>query len=51
MTKTDLRLKAGISTGVLANLGKNKSVSIEVLVKICVALGCTFNDIVEFVEG
>ena len=49
MTKTDLRIKAGISTGALAKLGKNKSVSMEVLAKICATLVCTPNDIVEFV--
>lgn len=47
MTKTDLRIKAGISTRALAKLGKNESVRMETLAKICVALDCTFNDIME----
>lgn len=51
MTRTELRLKAGISTGALANLGKNKSVSVEVIAKICVALDCNPDDVVEFVEA
>ncbi len=38
MSKTDLRLKAGISTMALAKLGKNENVSMEVLKKVCTAL-------------
>lgn len=49
MTKTDLRIKAGISTRALAKLGKNQNVQLEVLAKICVALDCGFDDIVEFI--
>ena len=37
MSKTDLRLKAGISTMALAKLGKNENVSMEVLKKVCMA--------------
>ena len=33
----------------MAKLGKNKDVRVEVLVKICVALGCTMNDIMEII--
>ena len=52
MNKTDLRLKAGISTVALAKLGKNESVSVDVLVKICQALDCPLSDIMEIVtEG
>ena len=48
MNKTDLRIKAGISTGALAKLGKNENVNTEVLRKICEALGCGINDVMEF---
>ena len=41
MSKTDLRLKAGISTMALAKLGKNENVSMEVLKKVCKALNAT----------
>ena len=51
MTKTDLRIKSGISTVTLARLGKSQNVHMKNLVKICVALGCTFNDIVEFIPA
>lgn len=50
MTKTEMRKQSGISTGALAKLGKNETVSMEVLVKICQALECDLNDIVELTE-
>ncbi|MBR3409111.1 MAG: helix-turn-helix transcriptional regulator [Paludibacteraceae bacterium] len=50
MTKTEMRKQSGISTGALAKLGKNEPVSMEVLVKICRALDCDLNDIVELTE-
>lgn len=45
MSKTEVIRKAGISTNAMAHLGKNEDVRIAVLVKICVALDCTMNDI------
>lgn len=44
--RVDLCSKAGITTNVLAKLGKNESVQIEILSKICGVLDCTFDDIV-----
>ena len=38
MTKTDLRKAAGISTNALAKLGRDESVPLETLEKICKAL-------------
>ena len=38
--KTDLRSLTGISTATLAKLSKNEYVSMEVLDKLCKALGC-----------
>ena len=49
MTKTELRLKAGVTTNVIANLGKNESVQVEALYKICKVLNCTSDDISEAV--
>lgn len=40
---------AKISTNAMEKLGKNEDVRVEVLVKICVALGCTINDIMEII--
>ena len=46
--KTDLKEIAGISSNVLARLGKNEPVAIESLEKICIALECKIEDIMEF---
>ena len=48
MNKTQLKQLAGISTNAVAKLGKNKSVSLETLEKICKLLQCNIGDIVEF---
>jgi len=45
--KTELKKLAGVSTNVIAKLGKNDPVSMETLAKICVALDCDIADIVE----
>lgn len=45
--KTELCEKAGISTNAMAKLGKNQSVQLEILIKICEALNCKLEDIVE----
>ena len=48
LNKTALRNAAGISTNVIAKLGKSEPVSMESLAKICSALDCDIADIVEF---
>ena len=50
MSRTQMRLKAGISTKQLAKLGKNENVNTEILVKICEALGCNIDEIMDVVE-
>ena len=50
MKKTDLRKTAGISSSSLAKLGKDENVTTDVLVRICEALKCDLNDIVETVS-
>ena len=47
MSKTQLREKSGITTNALA---KNENVSTEVLCKICKALQCQVEDIMELVD-
>ena len=50
MKSKDLAAKAGISSATLAKMKKDGvTVSSDVLVKICTALECTMNDIVEIV--
>ena len=48
MTKTQLREAANITTNAMANLGKNESVPVETLEKICGVLNCTLDDIMDF---
>ena len=50
MTKTEMRLKADISTITLAKLGKNETVSMEVLLRICKVLDCNVGDIMDVVN-
>ena len=47
MSKTQLIKDAKISTNAMAKLGKNEDVRVEVLVKICSALECNIEDIME----
>ena len=47
MKKRELCEKAGVSTTSLAKLGKGENVTIDVLIKICRALGCGIDDIME----
>ncbi len=47
MLKKDLREKAGLSTNVIAKMGKGGDVSTQVLRKICEVLDCQIEDIVE----
>ena len=47
MSKTDLIRASKITTNAMAKLGKNEDVRVEVLVKICRALNCTLDDIVD----
>ena len=50
MSKTQLIQKAGISTNAMAHMGKNEDVRVEVLAKICCALNCTMNDIMDVIQ-
>ena len=49
MKKKDLCALAGISTASVTKMGKGGHVTTEVLAKICAALGCTVDDIMEIV--
>lgn len=47
MKKKELGVAAGISNSLIAKLGKNENVTVEVLDRICIALNCNIEDIVE----
>ena len=50
MKKKELCAKAGISTSSLTKMGKGGHVTTEVLAKICTALNCTVDEIMEIVS-
>lgn len=48
MNKSQLREAARISTNAIAKLGRNETVSLDTLEKICSALSCSIEDIMTF---
>lgn len=49
MKKKDLCSAAGVSNSLIAKLKNNSNVTMDVLIKICAALDCQLNDIVELI--
>ena len=49
MKKKDLAKLADISTFTISKMGAGNNVTIEVLGKICLALDCKFDDIMEII--
>ena len=49
MRKEDLRLAAGLTTNMIANMGKGKHISMEILARICETLNCEITDVIELV--
>ncbi len=45
-TKNDLRLAAGLTTNMIANMGKEKGIQMETLARICEALDCEITDVI-----
>ncbi len=45
--RTELKQLAGVSTNVIAKLGKSEPVAMKTLAKVCAALQCGVDDIVE----
>lgn len=50
MKRTDLKNIAGISSSTLAKLGKDEYVSLESIEKICYALGCNIDQVVDVID-
>ena len=50
MKTSDLRDKAGISSASIAKLGKGDNITTDVLIKICEAMDCHLDDIMETVD-
>lgn len=51
INKTELTHLAGITTNVMAKLGRNEDVRVTVLEKLCTSLDCNLDDIVEFTSN
>ena len=49
MKKKDLREIAGIGNSTMTKLSNDENVTIEVMAKICKALDCSIDDVVEIV--
>ncbi len=47
ITKTEMRIQSGISTNMLAKMGRDEPVSMETLAKISTTLHCGVDDIVD----
>ena len=50
LKKKDLCELANISSTTVSKLAKNENVTVDVLAKICRALNCGFDDVVEIIE-
>lgn len=50
MKKSDLKEKAGISSASIAKLGKGDNITTDVLLRICQAMQCHLDDIMETVD-
>jgi putative transcriptional regulator len=49
MKKKDLAKAAGISNYTITKMSKGENVTVDILGKICLALNCNIDDIMEFI--
>ena len=49
LTKTELKSIAGVSTNIIAKMGKNEPISMESLAKITIVLQYGLDDVVEII--
>lgn len=49
MKKKDLAKAAGISNYIIIKMSKGENVTVDILGKICLALNCNIDDIMEFI--
>ena len=50
MKKKELCEQAKVSTATVSKLANDENVTVEILARICTALNCSFDDIVEIVR-
>lgn len=48
INKTELIRKTGITSNAMAKMGRNETVQLDVLIKICKILDCKIDDIIEY---
>ena len=51
MNREDLKKAANITSNVVARMGKNEYVNLESIEKICLALDCKIEEIIEIYNG
>lgn len=50
MNKQDLKKLSGVSAASIAKLGKGENITTDVLIKICEAMDCHLEDILETID-
>lgn len=50
MNKQDLKKLSGVSAASIAKLGKGENITTDVLIKICEAMDCRLEDILETID-
>lgn len=50
-TKNKLRIEAGLTTNIVANIGNDKGISMDTLAKICETLNCEITDVIGLEDG
>ncbi len=50
MNREDLKKAANITSNVVARMGKNEYVNLESIEKICLALDCKIEDVIEIIK-
>ena len=50
MNKSDLRKKTKMGSNTMAKLGRDETISMDVMLRICDVLNCDVGDIMEFVR-
>lgn len=51
MNKQDLKELSGVSAASIAKLGKGENITTDVLLKICEAMHCRLEDIIETIDN
>lgn len=49
LKKTELMKLSGITSNAMAKMGRNEPVQVDTLGKVCAALNCNVDDIMEFI--